>query len=95
MTSTLVGAGHVPRYVVGSVNLTEFFVTVVTSATFIVTLGLGDLAPVIPLVIGGLISAPFAGYLVKIASHRLLMVMVGSLILLLSARTFLKMAELL
>jgi uncharacterized protein len=95
VTSTLVGAGHVPRYVVGSVNLTEFFVTVATSATFIVTLGLGDLAPVIPLVIGGLISAPFAGYLVKIVSHRLLMVMVGSLILLLSARTFLKMAGLL
>jgi uncharacterized protein len=56
---------------------------------------LGDLAPVIPLVIGGLISAPFAGYLVKIVSHRLLMVMVGSLILLLSARTLLKMAGLL
>ena len=62
---------------------------------FIVTLGLGDLAPVIPLVFGGLISAPFAGYLVKIVSHRLLMVMVGSLILLLSARTLLKMAGLL
>ena len=89
------GAGHVPRYVIGSVNLTEFVVTVATSATFIVTLGLGDLAPVIPLVFGGLISAPFAGYLVKIVSTRLLMVMVGSLILLLSARTLLKMAGLL
>ena len=31
VTSTLVGAGHVPRYVVGSVNLTEFFVTFATS----------------------------------------------------------------
>jgi uncharacterized protein len=95
VTSTLVGAGHVPRYVVGSVNLTEFFVTVATSATFIVTLGLGDLAPVIPLVIGGLISAPFAGYLVKIVSQRLLMVMVGGLILLLSARTLLRIVGLL
>ena len=47
VTSTLVGAGHVPRYVVGSVNLTEFFVTFAASATFIVTLGLADLAPVI------------------------------------------------
>ena len=59
VTSTLVGAGHVPRYVVGSVNLTEFFVTLATSATFIVTLGLADLAPVISLVFGGLVSAPF------------------------------------
>ena len=44
VTSTLVGAGHVPRYVVGSVNLTKFFVTLTTSATFIVTLGSADLA---------------------------------------------------
>src|SRR5262249_11088114 len=43
VTSTLVGAGHVPRYVVGSVTLTEFFVTVATSATFIVTLAQGGL----------------------------------------------------
>ena len=95
VTSTLVGAGHVPRYVVGSVNLTEFFVTLATSATFIVTLGLGDLAPVIPLVLGGLVSAPFAGYLVKIVSNRLLMLMVGSLILALSARMLVRMAGLL
>ena len=44
---------HVPRYVVGSVNLTEFFVTLATSGTFIVTLGLANLAPVIPLVSAG------------------------------------------
>ena len=31
--------GHVPRYVIGSVNLTEFFVTVVTSVTLILSLG--------------------------------------------------------
>ena len=29
VTSTLIGGGHVPRKVIGSVNLTEFFVTVV------------------------------------------------------------------
>src|SRR5262249_61859552 len=47
------------------------------------------------LLLGGFGEPPFAGYLVKIVSHRLLMVTVGSLILLLSARTFLKMAGLL
>ena len=76
-----------PALRVGSVNLTEFFVTFATSATFIVTLGLANLAPVIPLVFGGVVSAPFAGYLVKIVSNRLLMLIVGSLILALSART--------
>jgi uncharacterized membrane protein YfcA len=91
VTSTLVGTGHVPRYVIGSVNLTEFFVTVATSVTLILSLGLADLAPVIPLVLGGLVSAPFAGYLVKIVSTRLLMLLVGGLILLLSLRSLLRL----
>ena len=92
VTTTLIGNGHVARYVIGSVNLTEFLVTVVTSATFAITLGWSDIAPVIPFIIGGLISAPFAGYLTKIAPMRLLMVMVGCLILVLSLRTLLKFA---
>jgi uncharacterized membrane protein YfcA len=92
VTSTLVGAGHVPRYVIGSVNLTEFFITIATSATFIATLGLADLTPVIPLVVGGLVSAPFAGYLVRFISTRLLMLMVGGLILLLAVRSLLRLA---
>ena len=71
---------QVPRYIVGSVNLTEFFITFATSATFIVTLESANLAPVIPLVFGGLVSGPFAGYLVKIVSSRLLMLIVGSLL---------------
>jgi len=88
VTSTLVGSGQTPRYVIGSVNFTEFLVTVATSATFIVTLGVGDLAPVVPLILGGLVSAPFAGYLVKIVPTRALMLTVGGLILLLSLRSF-------
>ncbi len=90
VTSTLVGAGQKPRYVIGSVNLTEFLVTLATSVTLIVTLGVADLAPVIPLVLGGLVTAPFAGYLVKIVPTRLLMVAVGILILLLSLRSLLR-----
>ncbi len=91
VTSTLIGGGHAPRYVVGSVSVTEFFVTIATSATFIMTLGLADLAMVIPLVLGGMVSAPFAGYLVKIVSARFLMLLVGSLILLLSTHTLLRL----
>jgi hypothetical protein len=91
VTSTLVGTGHVPRYVIGSVNLTEFFVTVATSVTLILSLGLANLAPVIPLVLGGLVSAPFAGYLVKIISTRALMLLVGGLILLLSLRSLFRL----
>lgn len=91
VTSTLVGTGHVPRYVIGSVNLTEFFVTIATSATLILSLGLANLAPVIPLILGGLVSAPFAGYLVKVVSPRVLMILVGGLILFLSLRSLLRL----
>jgi uncharacterized protein len=91
VTSTLVGYGQTPRYVIGSVNFTEFLVTVATSATFIATLGISDLAPVVPLVLGGLVSAPFAGYLVKIVPTRALMLMVGILIMLLSLRSMFRL----
>lgn len=90
VTSTLIGRGHVPRLVIGSVNLAEFFVTIATSAAFIVTLGFADLVPVIPLILGGLVSAPFAGYLTRVAPTRLLMVLVGCVILFLSLRSLLK-----
>ena len=40
VTSTLIGQGAVPRLVIGSVNLAEFFVTMVVTATFIMTIGL-------------------------------------------------------
>jgi uncharacterized membrane protein YfcA len=91
VTSTLIGGGHVPRQVIGSVNLTEFFVTAVTSATFMITLGIADLSPVIPLILGGLVVAPFAGYVVKIIPARWMMLAVAGLILVLSARGILKM----
>jgi hypothetical protein len=47
VTSTLIGHGHVPRLVIGSVNLTEFFVTIASSAAFVLTLGFADLVPII------------------------------------------------
>jgi uncharacterized membrane protein YfcA len=90
VTSTLIGGGQTPRYVIGSVNLTEFFVTVATSATFALTLGLADLAPVIPLILGGLVTAPFAGYLTRVIPAKALMITVGCLVLGLSARSLLK-----
>ena len=53
---------------------------------------MADLAPVIPLVLGGLVSAPFAGYLGQDRPRqRWLMLMVGTLILLLSLRALLRL----
>jgi uncharacterized protein len=80
-TSTLVGSGHSPRISVGSVNTTEFFVTVAAATTFFVELGLAPLWNLAPLVLGGLIAAPLGGWSVKHLSARVLMISVGVLVI--------------
>jgi uncharacterized membrane protein YfcA len=84
-TSTLVGSGHAPRMAVGSVNTTEFFVTVAAATTFFVELGASPFGELIALVIGGLLAAPFGGVMVKRISPRPLMLAVGALVILLAA----------
>jgi uncharacterized membrane protein YfcA len=83
-TSTLVGSGHAPRYAVGSVNTTEFFVTVAAATTFFAELGASSLEHLIPLVLGGVLAAPFGGWVVKRVTERGLMIAVGVLIVILS-----------
>jgi uncharacterized membrane protein YfcA len=83
-TSTLVGSGHAPRYAVGSVNTAEFFVTVSAATTFFVEIGAVPLEQLIPLVLGGVLAAPFGGWLVKRVPARGLMTAVGVLIVTLS-----------
>jgi uncharacterized protein len=83
-TSTLVGSGHAPRYSVGSVNTAEFFVTVSAATTFFVEIGALPLEQLIPLVLGGVLAAPFGGWLVKRVPARGLMTTVGVLIVTLS-----------
>jgi uncharacterized membrane protein YfcA len=86
VTSTLIGQGGVPRFTIGSVNLAEFFVTLTISITFLVTVGL-DLWPIIAgLILGGVIAAPFAAYTTKHLPDRVLMIIVGAVVVLLSLR---------
>lgn len=90
VTSTLLGRGHAPRYVIGSVNTAEFFVTVAISATFIWTLMTGRFvlegglasgaAALAGLILGGLMAAPLAGYITKIAPARLLLALAAVLV---------------
>ncbi len=92
VASTLIGSGHAPRKAVGSVNTTEFFVTVAAATTFFVELGIAPWRELIALVIGGVIAAPLGGWAVKRLPPRVLMTMVGILVISLSAwqlaRTF-------
>jgi uncharacterized membrane protein YfcA len=86
VTSTLLGHGTSPRFTIGSVNFTEFFVTATISATFLSTIGL-ELWPIIAgLILGGALAAPIAAYATYKIPDQPLMILVGSVIALLSIR---------
>jgi uncharacterized protein len=86
VTSTLLGHGTVPRHTIGSVNFTEFFVTLTISATFLGTIGL-QLWPIITgLIIGGALAAPLAAYVTARVPDVPLMILVAAVIVLLSVR---------
>ncbi len=91
VTSSLIGSGGAPRFVVGTVNTVEFFVTTAVSAAFIVALltghweeadGIGKyIWSVAGLVVGGVLAAPLAGFVVRIIPARRLMLLVGGLVI--------------
>jgi uncharacterized membrane protein YfcA len=76
-TTTLLGRGHAPRQAVGSVNVSEFFVTAAISATFFMTLGGVRWTDIAGLIIGGVAAAPLAAFAVGVVKPRLLMGVIG------------------
>ncbi|MCX2453680.1 sulfite exporter TauE/SafE family protein [Pedobacter sp. PLR] len=64
VTSTLISKGRTPKYVIGSVSLTEFFVTMASAVTFFFILGVSHWQSIIGLLIGGVVAAPIAARLV-------------------------------
>lgn len=88
VTSTLVAHGKHPRMTIGSVNFTEFFVTLSESILFIFALNFGEYWRIIlGLLIGGAIAAPIAARIAQKLPVKTLMIIVGVLIILLSLRT--------
>ncbi|MFB9951432.1 sulfite exporter TauE/SafE family protein [Rhizobium puerariae] len=81
VTSSLLGRGHEPKKVIGSTNLTEFAVTTVISAAFIVTLGWSELTPALGLVLGGVLAAPVGAILVRRLPVKPLMIAVSAIII--------------
>jgi uncharacterized membrane protein YfcA len=80
VTSTLIGSGHAPRKVIGSVNAAEFFVTVAVATTFFIELGVAHVEHIAALIIGGVMAAPFGAYIVRHVKPHALMAVVGALV---------------
>lgn len=86
-TPTLVLRNAHPQHVIGSVNLAEFFVAFSISVTFFFSLPAIHLTIIIPMILGGLIAAPLGAWLTKRIPHKVVGMLVGGLIILLSLRT--------
>ncbi|WP_327034690.1 sulfite exporter TauE/SafE family protein [Micromonospora ureilytica] len=96
-TPALLVSGRMePRKVIGSVDTAEFVVAGAASIGFLIGLGTeGFLLPTVAaLLIGGLIAAPLAAWLVRIVPAQLLGAAVGGVIVLTNARTLIRSAEL-
>jgi uncharacterized membrane protein YfcA len=87
VTSTLVANGTNPRFAIGSVNLTEFFVTLFQSITFILTIGITHWQIVLGLIIGGSLAAPLSAFVTRRMPSTRLMNLIGFVIIALSLRT--------
>ena len=91
VTSTLLGRGRNPRYTIGSVNAAEFAISFASGITFMLFGGIHGWQVIIGLILGGVISAPLAAYLVNKIKRKPMMVAVGVLIIILSLKTLSKL----
>jgi uncharacterized protein len=87
----LTGNKMEPRKVIGSVDTSEFAIAISSTLGFLLTLGWSNInfQWVLALMIGGIIAAPIAAWLVKIIPTNLLGVLVGGIIIITNIRTLL------
>ncbi|MDF3142687.1 MULTISPECIES: sulfite exporter TauE/SafE family protein [unclassified Streptomyces] len=91
-TPALLASGRMePRKVIGSIDTSEFLVAVAASLGFLLSLGSQgiDFVWVAAFLLGGLVAAPIAAWLVRILPPRVLGSAVGGVILVTNVRTLL------
>lgn len=91
VTSTLINKGRSHKYVVGSVSLTEFFVTLASAFTFFTMIGISHWQTIIALIIGGVIAAPLAALLAGRLPRKLSFILLGTLVIFWSIRILIKL----
>ncbi len=88
VTSTLISKGRNPKYTIGSVNLSEFFIAFTSAIIITIIIGVeewqigGGLKVVLGLIIGGIIAAPMGAIVASRIKAKPMMLIVGSLIIL-------------
>jgi uncharacterized membrane protein YfcA len=81
VTSSLMAKGRSPKYTIGSVNLTEFFVTLSSAFAFFITIGISHWTIVLGLLTGGSIAAPIAARITGKLPRKTMMIGVGLMVI--------------
>ena len=90
VTTTLINKGRSPKYVIGSVSLTEFFVTLASAFTFFTLIGVSHWQVIAALMIGGFIAAPIAAKLAGKMPKKTAYILLGILVIIWSLRILVK-----
>lgn len=85
VSTTLLGRGQEPRRTIGSVNAAEFFIAAATGLSLVFMAEVTAWTTIAGLIFGGMFAAPLAAVLTRYAPTKLLMILVGVLIVTLSA----------
>lgn len=85
--STLIAGGRSPRFSLGTVKLTRFFIALMSSLTFITMLNGAHWDAVIGLVVGSALAAPIAAKVSDQISTKTIMVTVSIIVMLISVRS--------
>jgi len=90
VTSTLLAKGRKSSYVIGTVSLAEFFVTLAAALTFFYALGISHWYIILGLIIGGSIAAPIAAKLAGKLPQKTALLLVAFLVITFSVRMLFK-----
>lgn len=91
VTTTLISNGRSPRFVIGTVSLTEFFVTLASAFSFFILLGVTHLQTIVALIVGGFIAAPIAAKLAGKLPRKTSFILLGVLVIIWSVKILIKL----
>ena len=90
VTTTLINSGRSHKYAVGTVSLTEFFVTLASAFTFFQLIGISHWQTIFALIVGGFTAAPIAARLAGKLPKKTAYFLLGILVIIWSVRILVK-----
>ena len=93
VNGSLIGQSQKVTKTIGTVNSAEFFVTLTQSIVFFSVIGLKSLNMVGGLILGGVLAAPLAVYIIQKINPRILCFLIGMIIFIANIFVFVKLIQ--